>query len=132
MAAQIGGILKTHIPDHAIGRTWCGRRLEPRPAKSGREMLPRPRCIDLRRDCIEATCAACHRSDDRRQAEAYRADFLASMFAAACRWAAAQGASYLTFKVRRRVAVALVGDLDVGPYCVVTRTEEELIFDAEF
>lgn len=51
-----------HIPatakEHHCAWTYCGRR------------VLWTRCIDPGRDCIEeATCKACHRSDDRRVRE---------------------------------------------------------------
>lgn len=42
-------------------RTYCGR------------VVALHRCINIDRDCIEdATCRACHRSDDRRVREDYQ------------------------------------------------------------
>lgn len=55
--------LKTHIPSPKFAMaytTMCGRRVN--------SVL----CIDLRTTPIdEATCQACHRSDDRRVRQAY-------------------------------------------------------------
>lgn len=93
--------MKTHIPDHAAGRTYCGRALEPANGLRG------PLCIDLRNTAIEdATCTACQRSDDRRQAEIYWRERYENEFLAACRWATDARAVALHYSTRRRCVIA--------------------------
>ena len=59
--------MKTHIPRAAtiagVRRTMCGR------------LATAVACIDIARDCIDdATCNACHRSDDAWCLAVYRAE----------------------------------------------------------
>lgn len=117
--------MRTHIPDHATGRTYCGRLFR------DADRPPVVWVIDTARDCLDdAACTRCQRVDDRRQADAYARVRASALFDAACKWAARVRASELAYLPRRKAAVGYLAGLVDDRYTIVLRLYEELELDA--